>query len=138
MCEEFEIDDGFELENGESLTQLEMLYTIFEDHYDQVSVDAVYLMNCCQFDPTYEMLMLPFWTVCESQVPVVTTVTKKPTVRQCRCGQTTSAPDKSMCVSCFKERREVTEVKPTTEFSLVDFIVPDKHKHKHNNNRKHK
>lgn len=146
MCDTFEIVEYDELpvvnyENGEPLSQLEMLYTVFEDHYDEASVDAVYLMSGCQFDTAFEMLMLPFSGTCETQVPDVTDVTKvsvapKPTVRKCRCGQPTSAPDKAMCTVCFKEHRMASESKPTTEFSLASFIVPDKRNRK--GNRKHK
>lgn len=41
----------------EHLSELDMLYTIFEDQYDQDSIDAVYMMGC-DFNTVYDMLML--------------------------------------------------------------------------------
>lgn len=45
-----------------TITDIEILYTVFCDHYDDDSIDEVYLMAGCDFDYAYDMLMLPFET----------------------------------------------------------------------------
>lgn len=45
-----------------TMTDIEILYTVFENHYDDDSIDEVYLMAGCDFNYAYDMLMLPFET----------------------------------------------------------------------------
>jgi len=45
-----------------AITDIEMLYTVFCEHYDDDSIDEVYLMAGCDFNYAYDMLMLGFGT----------------------------------------------------------------------------
>jgi hypothetical protein len=45
-----------------AITDIEMLYTVFCDNYDDDSIDEVYLMAGCDFNYAYDMLMLSFET----------------------------------------------------------------------------
>jgi hypothetical protein len=46
----------------ETISDIEILYTVFNDYYDDESIDAVYLMAGCDFNYAYDMLNLPFET----------------------------------------------------------------------------
>lgn len=114
MYEMYETLEKQELDlprNNEPLTPLEMLYTVFEDHYDEASVDAAYLMTGCQFDIAYDLLMLPFWTAIDSETVQKVQPQLKPTPH---LSHERSSPNK-----------------PTMEVSLADFIVTDKCNRRH-------
>jgi len=105
----------------EPLTPIEILYTVFEDHYDETSIDAVYMMAGCQFDDTYNLLMFPFWTAIETEPATIKPVNKQPIV----------VYNQPMVNQKERQPRQDYERKPTTACSLADFIVPDRRNHKH-------
>jgi len=116
------------------VTEIEMLYTIFEEDYDDDSIDAVYLMSQCDFNQAYDMLMLPFSHL---------------SMRYCQCGELIPSADHSMCSTCYIYQKKrihnipssikqstpsIERKQPTTSVSLMSFLVPErKNKNKNKN-----